>query len=240
MNFIAALFGTFLIIATLCTCLSKKENWLYCKECPSCSFGSVIAFLFITALLVTILIAGLLTMFMSFYSLDYSSEHGDSPNYSRATVAAFFSCCAAGCLLMGFCIGGPILCCMSCNNKRDIVRITSVVMCVWALLVGGTLVSGGLMMKVGQSFASEETLDPDERLNRGPISAMGYFIGTLNFMVLFIAIPLFITGILFWNSKQPSEDVELKGAMAYIFGVKRVTTYTIEKKPSVSQIEDCK
>ena len=69
MNFIATLFGILLIITTLCTCLSRKENWLFCEERPSCTFRSVIAFLFITALLVTVLIAGLLTMFMSFLQL---------------------------------------------------------------------------------------------------------------------------------------------------------------------------
>jgi hypothetical protein len=49
------------------------------------------------------------------------------------------------------------------------------------------------MMKIGQSFATEEELKPDVPLDRESISAMGYFIGGLNFSIVAIATLFCIT-----------------------------------------------
>ena len=204
LNFTAAFFGTLMIFTTLCTCLSKNENWLFCKERPSCMIGSIKAFPFIAALVITSLIASLLTMLMFCYISSYSSEHVDSPNDDRVLYATLFSFTAACCVLVGFCIGGPFL----CWTSRDLVRATGCVMCIWALLATGTIIGGGLMMKVGHSFASEETLNPDKLLNRVPLSVMGYFSGALNFVATLIAILLCCSGIFFCNRQATFERIQ--------------------------------
>ncbi len=55
-----------------------------------------------------------------------------------------------------FFISGPFLCCYSHRSRAN--TPARVVMWIWALLTAGTIVGGGLMMKVAKSFLSESTL----------------------------------------------------------------------------------
>ena len=201
-NLISATFGVITMVASLSVCLCNEENWYFCKKRPHCVSGKVIALIFIAVLLIAVFIAALLTLFTSFSVYQFSSKHGDSPNSSRADIAAYFSYITAVCVLFGFCIGGPVVCCSSPIKLKNLITTLSCIMCVWALLGTGTVVSGGLMIKVGQSFSSEETLDPDQPLNRASISAMGYFIGALNLSVSVIACSLCCIGVVCCNSRK--------------------------------------
>ena len=161
--------------------------------------GRVFALVIINILFISSTVAALLTLFTSFFITNYSQDSSDSGNYVRATVAAFFSIIAVACLLLGFCIGVPLIYHPCSDCSQDKVRILSVVLCVWAFLAAGTLISGGLMMAVGKSFSSDENLNPDLPLNRASISAMGYLIGVLNLVTTLIAITPCCAGIIVWK-----------------------------------------
>lgn len=205
LNLIAAAFGIIMITATFCTCSSMEENW-YCNEKRH---YRMIAFLSVTFLLISALVAGLLTIFVSFFITDYSEDGGNSPNSTRATVAVFFSGGAAGCLLIGICIGGPFM----CSWGKNIMTILCLTMCILALLSAGTIVGGGLMMNVGQSFSSE-ALDPDVPLNRESISTMGYLIGGLNFLTVVIATVVCCIGSIYYchPRNEGATDIPSKGS----------------------------
>lgn len=203
-NLIAAVFGVIVIAvtigvviaATFGTCRRDKER--HDKEESCYSMGCVTALILVNFLLISSMVAFLLTLFISFFITNYSADHGDSANYDRATVAAFFSGCVAGCLLIGLCIGGPIICSSRCGEV-DRVKILSIVL---GSLAAGTIIAGGLMMKVGQSFSSEEMLTTDAPLNRASISAMGYLFGALNFVTTIIAIVLFCSGVFICTHRE--------------------------------------
>ena len=195
-----AVFGTDICKGSKCTC-EITNSCFCCKEDSKCTSESIIALILVTFLLISILVAFFLTMFYSFFITNYSSEHGNSASYDRGLWATFFSGGAAACLLVGFCVGGPFVC---CYRGRDKSAAICVIMCIWALLASGTIIGGGLMTKVGQSFSSEELLDPDEPLNRAPISAMGYFVGGLNFLTTTIAISLCCVGVVMFKNRRRS------------------------------------
>jgi hypothetical protein len=177
-NLIAAIFGIIMIMSTLCTCLGSDENWSFCK--PDCSIGRIILLIYTMFLLIGILITAILT---ALYLI---------PNYigneltDKAAFAILTSSGAASSLLVGFCIVGPFLCC-SCGCRLKDITFLRMVGGLWALFTSGTVIAGGLMMKIGQSFATEKELKPDVPLDRESISAMGYFIGGLNFSIVAIA-----------------------------------------------------
>ena len=211
-----AVFGTNVCKDSKCTC-EITNSCFCCKEDLKCTSESIIAFILVTFLLISILVAFFLTMFSSFFITNYSSEHGNSANYDRALWATFFSGGAAACLLVGFCVGGPFVC---RYRGRDKTTAICVIMCIWALLASGTVIGGGLMTKVGQSFSTEESLDPDEPLNRAPISAMGYFVGGLNFLTTTIAISLCCVGVIVFKNRRRSMQ-----SMMSVIIVDNVVTY---------------
>ena len=181
LNFTAAAFGVVLIAVTfLIICLADEEKWYCSKE-------STTAFIFVNILLVSSLVVALLTIISSFSITNFSEEGGFSTNSTRATVAALFSGGAAGCLFVGFCIGGPYMC--YTDIKENTQSCTSRhVLGIWGLLLIGFLISGGLMIAVGRSFSSDEELATDVPLNRGSIATMGYLVGALNFVTLLFAV----------------------------------------------------
>lgn len=201
LNLVAALYGILVTFATFCTCWAGKGGgWLYCKTHQLWSHGIMIILLTVTALVISILVASTLTLYT--YTMgDYSSEPpAESPNNKRMIIAFFLSGSAAVCLLVGICVCIPCLCCCkSCYHRKQHLKmnVARIVVCIWAVLTTGTVAAGGLMMKVGHSFASgEETLNPEKRLNRDFVSATAYFIGGMNFVTTFIAIVLFCMGLL--------------------------------------------
>ena len=208
-----AVLGTNICKGSKCTC-EITNSCFCCKEDSKCTGESITALILVTFLLISILVAALLTMFSSFLIVAYSSDApGDSANYERASVATFFSIGAAACLLLGFCVGGPFVCCYGGRYKSNVI---CAIMCTWALLASGTVIGGGLMIKVGQSFSSEEMLNPDIPLNRAPISAMGYFVGGLNFLPTAIAISLCCVGAVFKNRRSTSTDYTTSDTLAII------------------------
>ena len=182
-NFSTAIFGVITIVATIIICMNDdewEENW-------SCGAMGISSFILITVLLVASLVAGLLTIFFSLFATNYPRDGGNSNSSDLAGYAALFSGGAAACLLVGFCGGGAFICATG-NSDREYSSKIRYVRIIWACLVLGTIVAGGLMMKVGQNFSSgNEELTTVVPLNRGSIAAMGYLIGGLNFVVLFIA-----------------------------------------------------
>ena len=185
LNFTAAAFGAIIIIATVVACAiddEREENW----RC--CSGLGMISLIFVTILAIASLVAALLTIFIGFFVTNYAEEQGNSESYKMATYATIFSGGAAGCLLLGFCIGGGITCCFE--------KAIRCVLITWGVLILGTVVAGGLMMKVGQRFSSgEEVLATDVPLNQGSIATMAYLIGGLNFVTLFIALFPCLVGV---------------------------------------------
>ena len=186
LNFTAAVFGAIIIIATtIAAWLLYDENE---DDWGCCSGLGLISLIFIAILTIASLVAALLTIFSGFFVTNYSEEGGNSESYEMATIATIFSGGAAGCLLLGFCIGGGVICCF-----KETIRY---VLIIWGNLILGTVVAGGLMIRVGQRFSSgEEVLATDVPLNRGSIATMAYLIGGLNFVTLFIALFPCLMGI---------------------------------------------
>ena len=221
LNLISAILGVIVIVTALllavlgtntsedskCTC-EITNSCFCCDEDSKCTSESIIALILVTFLLISILVAAFLTMFSSSFVFEYS-EDANSVNNDRVLWASFSSGGAAACLLIGFCVGGPFVCCYGRRDKTTVIRV---IMCIWALLASGTIIGGGLMTKIGQSFSSEETLDPDTPLNRVPISAMMYFIGGLNFLTTAIAISLCCVGVVFKNRRSTSTDFPYSGS----------------------------
>ena len=238
-NLISALFGVMLIVVSLSICLCKEENWHFCKKRPYCMNANVVALIFITVLVIAVMIAVILNFFVAFSSF----VDTDSPNSQtdRAVTAAVFSYVAAFALLLGFCIGGSFVCCPVCVPLKEVITLLSVIMCVWGFLASGTVISGGLMIKVGQSFSLKETpLNPDEPLNRASVSAMGYFIGVLNLVASIIAFLVFCTGVIFWNyrkiDRQEDGDNTYSVFVSYLF-VRR--EYIVSAtNPDVNKVEN--
>lgn len=72
---------------------------------------------------------------------------------------------AAGALLLGVCICGPFVCYSNKERSSKSVTTPVIVLVVWAQLSVGTVVVGGLMLKIGQSFSTDEELATDVPLN---------------------------------------------------------------------------
>ena len=183
LNLTAAVFGVAVIIVTLCICMAYPDE----EKRRCCSKASGCAFISLAVLLVSCLVAALLTIFYGFFIATYSEEGGYSENSSRGVWASIFSGGAAGALICGMCIGGAAICYTEKDEKSH-PTVLLVVPCIWALLTGGTVVAGGLMIRVGQSFSSDEVLNSDLLLNRESISSMGYLIGALNFVTTLVAV----------------------------------------------------
>ena len=190
LNFTAAAFGAVIIVATIVACViddEKEKNWC-------CSGLGMIGLISITVLLIASLVAALLTIFSGLLVVGYSEEGVMSKSYELAAIAGFFSGGSASCLLIGFCIGGGVVCFIGRDENK-----CSCVLTIWGFLSLGTIVAGGLMMKVGQRFSSGEQVlsmghHMDVPLNRGSIAAMAYLVGGLNFVALFIALFPFLLG----------------------------------------------
>ena len=195
LNFTAAAFGAVIIVATIVACViddEKEKNWC-------CSGLGMIALISITVLLIASLAAALFTIFSGLLVASYSEEGINSKSYELATFAIFCSGGSASCLLLGFCIGGGVVCFIGRDENKCSCKIHHV-LTIWGFLSLGTIVAGGLMMKVGQRFSSGEQVlsmghHMDVPLNRGSIAALAYLVGGLNFVALFIALFPFLLGI---------------------------------------------
>ena len=195
LNFTAAAFGAVIIVAAIVACVIDDEK----EEIWCCSGLGMIALISITVLLIASLVAGILAIFGSLFVAGFSKEGGDSKSYELAAIAGTFSGGAASCLLFGFCIGGGVVCFVGRDENKCRCKIRHV-LSIWGFLSLGTIVAGGLMMKVGQRFSSGEQVlsmghHMDVPLNRGSIAAMAYLVGGLNFVALFIALFPFLLGI---------------------------------------------
>ena len=181
LNFTAAVFGVAVIIIVLGICMTDKGKRHCCSKIGGC------AFIFLAILLVSCLVAALLTIFYGLFITDYSEKGGNSENYTRGFWAQVFSGGAAGVLICGMCFGGPVIC-FFMKDGKDHVTSSLAVSCVWALLTAGTIVAGIFLMVVAGSYSSDESLSSNFQLNRSSVSAMGYLIGALNFATTLAAV----------------------------------------------------
>ena len=180
LNFAAVVFGVLVIVVTLGVCMTDEDKRHCCSRTGGC------AFIFLAILLVSCLVPALLTIFYGLFITNYSEEGRNSENSTRGFWATVFSGGAAGVLICGVSIGGPVICWFEKDGKDHMLSL--VVPCVWALLTAGTIVAGMFLMFVAGSYSSDEVLSSQFQLNRSSVSAMGYLIGALNFVTTLAAV----------------------------------------------------
>ena len=182
LNFTVSGFSVVVVVLVVLIWMSDGEKRFCCDLPGAC------AFIGLAALTVTTLVAALLTILYAVFVPNYSDGGRDSQISTMGIAAAALSGLAAGALLLGICIGSPFIC-LSDREGHSYFKIALFVSLVWAwaFLTAGTIASGGLMMKIGGDFATDESLSPGEGLNMVSVSAMAYLIGALNFFTTLLA-----------------------------------------------------